>query len=116
MNKKIYEKKSILHCVSQFMVFKKFQNCFPLYQWHHTIFLCQKKYSTKHFNKYDESIIISYGLRCKVFGTSKVQYVMIIQNLFMKFIYCDHITCNIIFMSPFHILIIYICYMAMAHD
>jgi hypothetical protein len=31
----------------------------------------------------------------QVFSISKVQYVMLTQNLFMKFIQCDHITSNI---------------------
>jgi hypothetical protein len=87
------------------MVFKIFQNCFPLYQLHYTPFSCQKNRSTIHFNKYDESIIIWYGLWCKAFGISKVQYVMVTQNLFMKFIHHDHITCNFIFLSHFHILL-----------
>jgi hypothetical protein len=41
-----------------------------------------------------------------VFGILKVQYVMVTQNLYMKFIQCDHITCNIIFLNPFHILFV----------
>ncbi len=72
--------------------------------------LCKKNHSTKHFNKYKESIIVCYGLWCKVFGTSKVQYVMVTQNLFMKFIQCDHITCYFIFWSPFHVLFIHILF------
>jgi hypothetical protein len=35
---------------------------------------------------------------------------MVTQNLFMKFIQCDHITCNVIILSPFHILFIYILF------
>jgi hypothetical protein len=72
--------------------------------------LCKKNQSTKNFSKYNESIIIWYGLWRWVFGTSKVQYVMVTQNLFMKFIQCDHITYNIIFWNPFHILFIYILF------
>jgi len=84
--------KIIFHCMSQFMVFKIFQNCLPLYQWHHITFYVKKNHSTKHFNKYNESIIIWYGLWCYIFGTSKVQYVMVSQNLFMKFIHYDQFT------------------------
>jgi hypothetical protein len=40
-------------------------------------FICQKNHSSKHLNKYNESIIIWYGLWCWVFGISKVQYVMV---------------------------------------
>ncbi len=43
-----------------------------------------------------------------VFGISKVQYVMVIQNLFMKLSQCDHIICNIkIFESFSHIIHLY---------
>jgi len=45
-----------------------------------------------------------------VFGILKVQYVMVTQNLYMKFIQCDHITCNIIFLNPFHILFVNILF------
>jgi hypothetical protein len=38
MCKKILLKNSIYHCISQFLVFKIFQNCLPLCQWHHTTF------------------------------------------------------------------------------
>jgi hypothetical protein len=41
MNKGLY-KKSIFHCISQFIVFKIFQNCPPLYPWHHTTFRVKK--------------------------------------------------------------------------
>jgi hypothetical protein len=61
------------------MVFKIFQNCFPLYQWDYTIFYVKQNHLTKHFNKYNESIIIWYGLWHWVFGTSKIQYVMVTQ-------------------------------------
>jgi hypothetical protein len=88
--------KFIFHYISQFMVLKVFQNCLPLYQWHHPTFYVKKYHSTKYFNKYNESIIIWYGLWCKVFGISKVQYVMIILNFFLKFTQCDHFTYNII--------------------
>jgi hypothetical protein len=71
-------------------------------------FLCEKNHSTKHFGKYNEFITIWYGLGCNVFGTSKVQYVMVTQNLFMKSIQCNHITCNIYFWNLFHILFVYI--------
>jgi len=57
MNKILY-KKSIFHSIYQFMVLKIFQNNFPLYQWHHTIFYVKEIHSTKHFNEYNESIII----------------------------------------------------------
>jgi hypothetical protein len=57
MNKKII-KKFIFHCISQFMVFKIFQNYFPLYQWHHITFHVKNNRSTKHFSKYNEFIII----------------------------------------------------------
>ncbi len=70
-------------------------------------FLCQKNHSIKHFNKYNEFVTIWYALWCWVFGTSKVQYVMVIQNIFIKIIQCDHITCNIFFLNHFHILLIY---------
>jgi hypothetical protein len=110
MNKILY-KKSIFHYISQFMVFKIFQNCLPVYQSKIShYFLYKKKHSTKHFNKYNESIIIWGGLKCKVFGISRVQYVMVIQNLFMKFIQCDHLTCDIIILNDFHILFIYILF------
>jgi hypothetical protein len=109
MNKKNY-KKSIFHCICQSMVLKIFQNCLPLYQWHHIRFFVKKNHSTKNFSIYNESIMIWYGLWCWVFGTSKVQYVMVIKNLFMKFIQCDHITCNIIVLSRFHTLFIYILF------
>jgi hypothetical protein len=55
---------------------------------------------------YNELLIMWYGLWCMVFGILKVQYVMVTQNLYMKFIQCDHITCNIIFLNPFHILFV----------
>jgi hypothetical protein len=102
--------KSIFHCTSQFMVFKIFTNCLLLYQWHHTTFHVKINHSTKHFSRYNTSIIIWYGLWHWVFGTSKVQYIMVTQNLFMKFVQCDHITCNIIFLNPFHILLFYILF------
>jgi hypothetical protein len=73
-------------------------------------FLCQKNYSNMHFNKYSESIIIWYGQWRWVFGVSKVQYVMVTQNLFMKFIQYDHFASNINFLNPFHILFIYILF------
>jgi hypothetical protein len=80
-------------------------------------FLCKKIHSTKHFTKYNESIFIWCGLWCKIFGISKVQYVMVTQNIFMKFIQCGHITCYIyiyiyiyIYLSHFHILFIYILF------
>jgi hypothetical protein len=34
--------KNPFHCISQFMVFKIFQNCLLLYQWHHTTFYGKK--------------------------------------------------------------------------
>jgi hypothetical protein len=40
--KDFIKNKSIFHCMFQFMVFKIFQNCLPLYQWHHTIFYVKK--------------------------------------------------------------------------
>jgi hypothetical protein len=40
------------------MIFKIIQNCLPLYQWHHTTFYVKKNHLTKHFNRYNESIII----------------------------------------------------------
>ncbi len=43
MNKRIY-KKSIFNFISQFMVFKIFQNFLPLYQWHHTTFYVKKNH------------------------------------------------------------------------
>jgi hypothetical protein len=78
------------------------------------LLLCEKIHSIKHFGKYNESIIIWYGLWCKVFGISKVQYVVVTQNLFMKFIQCNHITCNIYFW----ILLTYYSFIfcSMAHD
>jgi len=109
MNKKFY-KKIIFHCIFQSMVFKIFQNYLLLYQWHHITFYVKRDHSIKHFSIYNESIIIWYGLSHWVFGISKVQYVIIVQNLFMKFIQCDHITCNIIFLSLSHILFIYILF------
>jgi hypothetical protein len=85
MNKKLYRNFHILLCLNLW-----FSKSFKI------IFICingitlqskvLKNHSTKDFNKYNESIIIWYGLWCKVFGTSKVQYVIITQNLFMKFI------------------------------
>ncbi len=43
-----------------------------------------------------------------VFDTLKVQYVMVTQNLYMKLIQCDHITCNIIIFESFsHIICLY---------
>jgi hypothetical protein len=51
-------KKSIFHYIFQFMVFKIFQNRLLLYQWHHTTFYVKNIYSTKYFNRYNESIII----------------------------------------------------------
>jgi hypothetical protein len=61
MDKKII-KRSIFHGISQFMVFKIFQNRIPLYQWHHTTFYVKKNHSIKHFSKYNDSVIIWYGL------------------------------------------------------
>jgi hypothetical protein len=70
-------------------------------------YLSKKKNSTEHFSIYNECIIIRYGMWCKVFDISKVQYVMVTQNIFMKFIQCDHITCSIIIiLTHFHILFI----------
>jgi hypothetical protein len=44
----------------------------------------------------------------QVFSISKFQYVMLTQNLFMKFIQCDHITNNINFFEFFsHIIHLY---------
>jgi regulatory protein YycI of two-component signal transduction system YycFG len=34
-NEKKLIRKSIFHYIFQFMIFKIFQNCLPLYQWHH---------------------------------------------------------------------------------
>jgi hypothetical protein len=92
---KDFIKKFIFHWISQFMVFKIFPNCIPLYQRHHTIFYVKKNHSDKH----NESKIIWYELWHKVFGISKVQHVMVIQNLFIKYIQCDHIACNLFFKS-----------------
>jgi hypothetical protein len=61
MNKGLY-KKSVFHCIFQFMAFKIFQNGLPLYQWHHTILYVKKIQSNKHFSKFNESIIIRYEL------------------------------------------------------
>jgi hypothetical protein len=41
MNKTL-NKKSIFQCISQFIVFKIFQNCPLLYPWHHTTFHVKK--------------------------------------------------------------------------
>jgi hypothetical protein len=41
MNKKII-KKSIFNFIFQVMIFKIFQNCSPLYQWHHITFYVKK--------------------------------------------------------------------------
>jgi hypothetical protein len=51
-------RKSMFHYISQFVIFTIFQNCLPLYQWHHTTFYVKKNHCTKHFNKYNESIMI----------------------------------------------------------
>jgi len=109
MNKILYEKNPY------FIVYinSRFSKCFKIVFFHvrhPTTFYVKNNHLVKHFKKYNESIIIWYGLWCKVFGISKVQYVMGTQKLFMKFIQCDHITCNIILLNPFDILFIYILF------
>jgi hypothetical protein len=64
MNKRFY-KKSIFHCISQFIISKIFQNRPPFVSMASHYFSCQKNHSTKRFNKYNESIIIWYGLWCR---------------------------------------------------
>jgi hypothetical protein len=86
MIKWIYEK---IH-ISLYISIYGFQNLSKLYSFvsmgsHY--FLCKKNHSTKHFSKYNEFITIWYELWCLVLDTSKFQYVMVTQNLFMKFIY-----------------------------
>jgi hypothetical protein len=43
----------------------------------------------------------------QVFNILNVQYVMVIQNPFLKFLWCDHFIEYIILLSHFYILFIY---------
>jgi len=102
-------KKSIFDCIYQFMVFKNLSKLYSFVLMASHYCLCQKN-QAKHFNQYNKSIIIWYGLWCKVFGTSKVQYVIVTQNilwnsynviishvilfLIILFTYCSFIFCS----------------------